>query len=98
MRFVEEYRDPTTARALVARITELAAPTTISSSWRCAGATRTPSTGTESSTCCPGAWNWSTGRVARFVASHYAKPLVTAGFEPLDILQAIAMLLTQIRE
>ena len=28
----------------------------------------------------------------------YGKPLVTAGFEPLDILQAIAMLLTQIRE
>ena len=28
----------------------------------------------------------------------YGKPLVTAGFEPLDILQAIAMLLAQIRE
>jgi hydrogenase expression/formation protein HypD len=34
----------------------------------------------------------------RFVAKQYGKPLVTAGFEPLDILQAIAMLLTQIRE
>ena len=34
----------------------------------------------------------------RFVTKQYGKPLVTAGFEPLDILQAIAMLLTQIRE
>jgi len=34
----------------------------------------------------------------RFVTQEYGKPLVTAGFEPLDILQAIAMLLTQIRE
>ena len=34
----------------------------------------------------------------RFVPEAYAKPLVTAGFEPLDILQAIVMLLTQIRE
>ena len=34
----------------------------------------------------------------RFVARDYGKPLVTAGFEPLDILQAIAMLLAQIRE
>ena len=30
--------------------------------------------------------------------TQYGKPLVTAGFEPLDILQAIAMLLAQIRE
>src|ERR1700726_1010473 len=37
-------------------------------------------------------------RPYRFVPQHYGKPLVTAGFEPLDILQAIAMLLTQIRE
>jgi hydrogenase expression/formation protein HypD len=37
-------------------------------------------------------------RPYRFVPAHYGKPLVTAGFEPLDILQAIAMLLTQIRE
>jgi hydrogenase expression/formation protein HypD len=37
-------------------------------------------------------------RPYRFVPDHYHKPLVTAGFEPLDILQAIAMLLTQIRE
>jgi hydrogenase expression/formation protein HypD len=37
-------------------------------------------------------------RPYRFVPAHYHKPLVTAGFEPLDILQAIAMLLTQIRE
>ena len=37
-------------------------------------------------------------RPYRFVAAEYGKPLVTAGFEPLDILQAIAMLLAQIRE
>jgi hydrogenase expression/formation protein HypD len=37
-------------------------------------------------------------RPYRFVPAHYGKPLVTAGFEPLDILQAIAMLLTQIRQ
>ncbi len=37
-------------------------------------------------------------RPYRFVTQQYAKPLVTAGFEPLDILQAIAMLLAQIRE
>jgi len=37
-------------------------------------------------------------RPYRFVPDTYGKPLVTAGFEPLDILQAIAMLLTQIRE
>jgi hydrogenase expression/formation protein HypD len=34
----------------------------------------------------------------RFVAEDYGKPLVTAGFEPLDILQAIAMLVAQISE
>ncbi|PZS22569.1 MAG: hydrogenase formation protein HypD [Acidimicrobiales bacterium] len=34
----------------------------------------------------------------RFVSDVYHKPLVTAGFEPLDILAAIAMLLEQIRE
>src|SRR5271156_3565984 len=37
-------------------------------------------------------------RPYRFVPASYGKPLVTAGFEPLDILHAIAMLLTQIRE
>jgi hydrogenase expression/formation protein HypD len=37
-------------------------------------------------------------RPYRFVPARYHKPLVTAGFEPLDILQAIAMLLTQIQE
>src|SRR4029079_15527622 len=36
-------------------------------------------------------------RPYRFVPSVYGKPLVTTGFEPLDILQAIAMLLEQIR-
>jgi hydrogenase expression/formation protein HypD len=34
-------------------------------------------------------------RPYRFVSEVYGKPLVIAGFEPLDILQAIAMLLTQ---
>ena len=33
-------------------------------------------------------------RPYRFVPDQYGKPLVTAGFEPLDILQAIAMLLS----
>jgi hydrogenase expression/formation protein HypD len=37
-------------------------------------------------------------RPYRFVPAEYGKPFVTAGFEPLDILQAIAMLLTQRRE
>jgi hydrogenase expression/formation protein HypD len=33
-----------------------------------------------------------------FIASHYRRPLVVAGFEPLDILQSIWMVLKQIRE
>jgi hydrogenase expression/formation protein HypD len=37
-------------------------------------------------------------RPYRFVPAQYGKPLVTAGFEPLDILQAIEMLLTQVRD
>jgi hydrogenase expression/formation protein HypD len=37
-------------------------------------------------------------RPYRFVSEQYGKPLVTAGFEPLDILQAVAMLLAQLRE
>jgi hydrogenase expression/formation protein HypD len=37
-------------------------------------------------------------RPYRFVPAQYGKPLVTAGFEPLDILQTIFMLLAQIRE
>ena len=37
-------------------------------------------------------------RPYRFVPEVYGKPLVTAGFEPLDILAAIEMLLAQIRE
>ncbi|HEU4361684.1 MAG TPA: hydrogenase formation protein HypD [Mycobacterium sp.] len=37
-------------------------------------------------------------RPYRFVNEVYHKPLVIAGFEPLDILAAVAMLLTQIRE
>jgi hydrogenase expression/formation protein HypD len=37
-------------------------------------------------------------RPYRFVTAQYGKPLVTAGFEPLDILQAITMLLQQISD
>src|SRR3954453_19765688 len=37
-------------------------------------------------------------RPYRFVADKYGLPLVTSGFEPLDILQSVAMLLTQIRD
>jgi hydrogenase expression/formation protein HypD len=37
-------------------------------------------------------------RPYRFVPERYGKPVVTAGFEPLDILQTIVMLLKQIRE
>ncbi|HUO49591.1 MAG TPA: hydrogenase formation protein HypD [Acidimicrobiales bacterium] len=37
-------------------------------------------------------------RPYRFVPEVYGKPLVTAGFEPLDILQAIVMLLEQLRD
>ena len=37
-------------------------------------------------------------RPYRFVPAQYGKPLVTAGFEPLDILQSIVMLLRQINE
>ncbi|MCO6440770.1 MAG: hydrogenase formation protein HypD [Nitrococcus mobilis] len=34
----------------------------------------------------------------RFICHHYRKPLVVAGFEPLDILQSIWMLLRQLAE
>jgi hydrogenase expression/formation protein HypD len=37
-------------------------------------------------------------RPYRFVPRDYGKPLVTTGFEPLDILQAIRMLLLQLAE
>ncbi|MGH3555819.1 MAG: hydrogenase formation protein HypD, partial [Mycobacterium sp.] len=37
-------------------------------------------------------------RPYRFVPEVYKKPLVVSGFEPLDILASVAMLLTQIRE
>ncbi|MBW3611975.1 MAG: hydrogenase formation protein HypD, partial [Actinobacteria bacterium] len=37
-------------------------------------------------------------RPYRFVPAHYGKPLVTSGFEPLDILQGIVMLLRQLRD
>jgi hydrogenase expression/formation protein HypD len=34
----------------------------------------------------------------RFIAEDYGKPLVVAGFEPLDILQSIYMLMLQLRD
>lgn len=34
----------------------------------------------------------------QFIARHYRRPLVVAGFEPLDILQSIWMVLKQIRD
>jgi len=37
-------------------------------------------------------------RPYRFIASHYRKPVVVSGFEPLDLLHGIAMLLRQLRE
>jgi hydrogenase expression/formation protein HypD len=37
-------------------------------------------------------------RPFEFIPADYAKPLVTAGFEPLDILQAIHMILGQLAE
>jgi hydrogenase expression/formation protein HypD len=37
-------------------------------------------------------------RPYRFVAEQYHTPFVTAGFEPLDILQALSMLLAQLAE
>ncbi|TDA70253.1 hydrogenase formation protein HypD, partial [Halomonas marinisediminis] len=33
-----------------------------------------------------------------FIANFYRRPMVVAGFEPLDILQSIWMLLKQIKE
>jgi hydrogenase expression/formation protein HypD len=33
-----------------------------------------------------------------FIANFYRKPMVVAGFEPLDILQSIWMVLKQIKE
>jgi len=33
-----------------------------------------------------------------FIARHYRKPVVVAGFEPLDLLQALVMLLRQFRD
>ncbi|MBW3576293.1 MAG: hydrogenase formation protein HypD [Actinobacteria bacterium] len=37
-------------------------------------------------------------RPYRFVTRDYGKPLVTAGFEPLDVLQSVYMLLVQLAE
>jgi hydrogenase expression/formation protein HypD len=38
------------------------------------------------------------GRPFEFIPADYAKPLVIAGFEPLDILQAIQMILAQLAD
>ena len=37
-------------------------------------------------------------RPYRFVTSRYGKPIVAAGFEPVDILQSVSMLLRQLEE
>lgn len=37
-------------------------------------------------------------RPYRFIPARYGLPLVTAGFEPLDILEAVSMLLAQLRQ
>jgi hydrogenase expression/formation protein HypD len=37
-------------------------------------------------------------RPYRFISEHYKRPLVIAGFEPLDVLQSVWMLLKQIAE
>ncbi|MEP6919301.1 MAG: hydrogenase formation protein HypD [Acidobacteriota bacterium] len=37
-------------------------------------------------------------RPYQFVARDYAKPIVTSGFEPLDLLQSIVMILRQLRD
>jgi hydrogenase expression/formation protein HypD len=37
-------------------------------------------------------------RPYQFIAGHYRKPVVIAGFEPLDVLQSIVLLLRQFRE
>lgn len=37
-------------------------------------------------------------RPYEFIARHYRKPVVIAGFEPVDILHALVMLLSQLRE
>ncbi|MFN2460293.1 MAG: hydrogenase formation protein HypD [Candidatus Velthaea sp.] len=46
----------------------------------------------------PGHVSTITGcRPYEFVAKHYGKPVVVAGFEPLDLLEAILMVLRQLR-
>jgi hydrogenase expression/formation protein HypD len=37
-------------------------------------------------------------RPYEFIARDYGKPLVTSGFEPLDVLQSLVMILRQLRE
>jgi hydrogenase expression/formation protein HypD len=37
-------------------------------------------------------------KVYEFIAAHYKKPLVVAGFEPLDVLQSVWLVLKQIAE
>jgi hydrogenase expression/formation protein HypD len=38
------------------------------------------------------------GRPYEFIAGHYLKPVVIAGFEPLDLLQSLIMILEQLRD
>jgi hydrogenase expression/formation protein HypD len=38
------------------------------------------------------------GAMYEFIAAHYHKPLVIAGFEPLDILQSVWMLMRQLAD
>lgn len=38
------------------------------------------------------------GMSAPFIAEHYRRPITIAGFEPLDVLHALAMVLKQIAE
>ncbi len=48
---------------------------------------------------CPGHVSTITGcEPYRFLAEEYGKPCVVAGFEPTDIMQALAMLAAQVRE
>jgi hydrogenase expression/formation protein HypD len=37
-------------------------------------------------------------RPYRFIARDYGRPVVVSGFEPLDVLQGVAMILTQLRD
>ena len=80
------------------RRTSACSATTSRSSRRSRRSSSRPTCGSTGSsgpgTCRPSSATARTGSCP----TQYGKPLVTAGFEPLDILQAIDMLLAQIRE